>query len=79
MVGYTEYQCQCRNVDQGHNYVSTTIDLSKLFRASILEPANISTLNRQVHRQRPRRAPMLSQSLDQALEVGNSWTARVME
>ncbi|KAJ6120088.1 hypothetical protein N7523_004368 [Penicillium sp. IBT 18751x] len=29
MIGYTEYQCQCRNVDQSHSYVPTTIDLNK--------------------------------------------------
>ncbi|KAJ5218510.1 uncharacterized protein N7498_000609 [Penicillium cinerascens] len=27
--GTTDYECQCRNVDEGHQYVSTQIDLNK--------------------------------------------------
>ncbi|KAJ5219741.1 hypothetical protein N7468_008945 [Penicillium chermesinum] len=27
--GHTDFQCMCRNVDEGHNYVPTHIDLNK--------------------------------------------------
>lgn len=62
-------ECMCRNVDEGHSFVRTQIDLSKLDNPILPDFKLTYLISRQLHQQQPRATRLLNQNKRLAWEI----------